>query len=64
MQKVTQLPFEKPIYDIEAKIDELKKLSAESGIDLSKQIETLTLQSNDFRKKLYDNLKPYERKKL
>lgn len=61
MANVTQLPFEKPIYDIEDKIEELKKLSAESGIDLSKQIDTLTAQAEDFKKNLYDNLKPYER---
>lgn len=61
MANVTQLPFEKPIYDIEDKIEELKKLSAESGIDLSKQIDTLTAQAEDFKKNLYANLKPYER---
>ena len=61
MAKVTQLPFEKPIYDIEAKIEELKALSAESGIDLSKQIDTLTAQSHEFKKNLYSNLKAYQR---
>ena len=61
MQRVTQLPFEKPIYEIEDKIEELKKLSDESGIDLSKQIETLTKQAEEFKEKLYNNLKPYER---
>ena len=61
MSKITQLPFEKPIYDIEAKIEELKALSAESGIDLSKQIDTLTAQSEEFKKNLYSNLKAYQR---
>ena len=61
MQRVTQLPFEKPIYEIEDKIEELKKLSKDSGIDLSQQIETLTAQAEEFKKKLYNNLKPYER---
>jgi len=61
MAKVTQLPFEKPIYDIEDKINELQQLSDESGIDLSAQIMTLTNQAEDFKKNLYDNLKPYER---
>ena len=35
MANVTQLPFEKSIYEIEAKIEELKQLSEESGIDLT-----------------------------
>ncbi len=61
MQRVTQLPFEKPIYEIEDKIEELKKLSKESGIDLSSQIDTLTNQAEEFKKKLYSDLKPYER---
>ena len=61
MQKVTQLEFEKPIYEIEDKIDELKNLSKESGYDLSSQIETLTAQAEDFKKNLYSKLKPYER---
>jgi len=61
MAKVTQLPFEKPIYEIEDKIEELKALSKESGIDLSKQIDTLTNQADEFKKNLYENLKPYER---
>ncbi len=61
MSKITQLPFEKPIYDIEDKIEELKMLSNESGIDLTSQIETLTKQAEEFKKNLYNNLKPYER---
>ncbi|MCR4881117.1 MAG: acetyl-CoA carboxylase carboxyltransferase subunit alpha [bacterium] len=61
MQKVTQLPFEKPIYEIEDKIEELKNLSRDSGIDLSAQIDTLTKQAEEFKKKLYNNLQPYER---
>ena len=61
MQRVTQLPFEKPIYEIQDKIEELKNLSKESGIDLSAQIDTLTSQAEEFKKKLYNNLQPYER---
>ena len=35
------LDFEKPILDIQEKIEELKKMSLESGMDLNKDIETL-----------------------
>jgi len=61
MQRVTQLPFEKPIYEIEEKIEELKHLNKNSETDLSGQIETLTNQLIEFKRNLYDNIKPYER---
>lgn len=35
------LDFEKPILEIQEKIEELKKISLESGMDLNKEIETL-----------------------
>ena len=35
------LDFEKPIMEIQEKIEELKKMSLESGMDLNKDIETL-----------------------
>ena len=59
MRSVIQLPFEKPIYEIEEKIEELKTLNENSETDLGGQIETLTNQLTEFKKNLYDNLKPY-----
>ena len=35
----TALDFEKPILEIQEKIEELKKMSLESGMDLNKDIE-------------------------
>ena len=35
----TVLDFEKPIMEIQEKIEELKKISMESGMDLNKEIE-------------------------
>ena len=34
---MTVLDFEKPITEIQEKIDELKKISLESGMDLNKE---------------------------
>ena len=34
------LDFEKPIVEIQKKIDELKQMSEVSGLDIDKQIET------------------------
>jgi len=55
------LEFEKPIYKIQAKIDELKKISMESGMDLNKEIETLQGQAQDHKKELYGSLTPSQK---
>lgn len=55
------LEFEKPIIEIQQKIDELKKISLESGMDLNKEIETFEQQANDYKKELYSNLKPSQK---
>lgn len=57
----TILDFEKPIIEIQEKIEELKKISAESGMDLNKEIETFEQQADDYKKELYSNLKPAQK---
>ena len=58
---MTVLDFEKPITEIQEKIDELKKISLESGMDLNKEIETFEQQAEDYKKDLYSNLKPSQK---
>lgn len=55
------LDFEKPILEIQEKIEELKKISLESGMDLTKEIETFEQQAEDYKKDLYANLKPSQK---
>ncbi|MDD3436929.1 MAG: acetyl-CoA carboxylase carboxyltransferase subunit alpha [Candidatus Gastranaerophilales bacterium] len=55
------LEFEKPILEIQNKIEELKKISLESGMDLNKEIETFEQQAMDYKKELYANLKPAQK---
>ena len=55
------LDFEKPIIEIQKKIDELKKMSEESGMDLDNQIETFEKQAQDYKKELYSKLKPSQK---
>ncbi len=57
----TVLEFEKPIMEIQEKIEELKKISMESGMDLNKEIETFEQQAEDYKKDLYENLKPAQK---
>ncbi len=60
----TILDFEKPIMEIQEKIEELKKISLESGMDLDKEIETFEQQADDYRKELYSNLKPSQKMQI
>ena len=57
----TVLDFEKPIIEIQKKIDELKKMSEASGLDLDSQIETFEKQAQDYKKELYSKLKPSQK---
>lgn len=58
---MTILEFEKPLYEIQEKIQELKKISESSGMDVSEQIETFEKQANEYKKELYANLTPAQR---
>ena len=58
------LEFEKPIIEIQKKIEELKQMSADSGKDLNKVIETLEKEAEDFKKELYDNLNPAQKMQI
>lgn len=55
------LDFEKPIVEIQKKIDELKQMSEGSGIDLETQIQTFEQQAQDYKKELYSKLKPSQK---
>ena len=55
------LDFEKPIVEIQKKIDELKKMSEASGMDLDNQIQTFEQQAQDYKKELYSKLKPSQK---
>jgi acetyl-CoA carboxylase carboxyl transferase subunit alpha len=57
----TILEFEKPIIAIQEKIEELKKISLESGMDLNKEIATFEQQAIDYKKELYANLTPAQK---
>lgn len=55
------LEFEKPIIEIQEKIEELKKMSLESGMNLNNEIETFEKQASEYKKELYANLKPAQK---
>lgn len=53
--------FEKPISELEIKIGELQKFSAEKGIDLSQEISTLEKKVASLKKTIYGNLEPWQK---
>ena len=57
----TVLDFEKPIIDIQNKIEELRQLSESSGLDLEDQIESFEKQAKDKKKELYSALRPSQK---
>ncbi len=50
------LDFEKPIYEIEEKINNLKKMANEQGIDVLDEIDALEKKKNEIIKNEFENL--------
>src|SRR5699024_12309520 len=55
------LDFEKPIFDLKYQIDELKKISKDSEIDLREEINTLEERLAVLDDDIYSNLNPWNR---
>ena len=60
-KRVQVLDFEKSIYKIQDKIEELKKTSIDTHIDYDSEIKKLEEQTKLYKKDLYSNLKPYQK---
>ena len=58
------LNFEKPILEIQEKIEELKKMSLESGMDLNRDIEILEQEAEEYKKELFSNLDPTQKMQI
>lgn len=58
---VEPFDFEKPLYTIQEKIEELMRVSEETGINLQEEIEKLSAQAESYRQQLYQNLQPKEK---
>ncbi len=58
---MTILEFEKPIVEIQKKIQELKEISESSGMDVTAEIETFERQAMEYKKEVYASLTPAQR---
>lgn len=60
MPKRYFLDFEQSVAELENKIEELRFVQNESAVDISSEIEQLTLKSQQITKELYANLTPWQ----
>ena len=54
------IPLEKPLADLEAKIDELRRIASTQAINLDREIEEIEQRALVLRKQMFSNLSPYE----
>lgn len=55
------LEFEKPIVELERKIEELRKLASTEKLDLKKEVGRLETRLDVVKKEIYGNLTPWQR---
>lgn len=55
------LEFEKPIVELRDKVEELKKLTQDSEIDLTEEIKKMEARLEKLEQHIYGNLKPWQR---
>lgn len=58
---VPGLDFEKPIIELERKIEELKSFTAHKDIDITGEVKRLEEKLGHIKKDIYDNLTPWQR---
>ncbi|MDR2666312.1 MAG: acetyl-CoA carboxylase carboxyltransferase subunit alpha [Endomicrobium sp.] len=56
--------FEQPIVELNKRIDDLKKSSESSDIDLSEQVEDLEKTRDELKQKIYASLTPWQRMQI
>jgi acetyl-CoA carboxylase carboxyl transferase subunit alpha len=61
---MTRLDFEKPIVELEKKIQELKSFVSDKKIDLSSEVKRLEEKLESLRKETYSHLTPWQRVQL
>lgn len=58
------LDFEQPIAELEGKIEELRMVTSEGGVNISEEIKTLKNKSHELTKKIFTNLSDWQIVKL
>ncbi|MFH1452839.1 MAG: acetyl-CoA carboxylase carboxyltransferase subunit alpha [Armatimonadota bacterium] len=55
------LEVEKPIIELENKIEELKRVNKEGSVDLEKEIKALERKAEKLKKNIFENLSPWDK---
>lgn len=58
---MSYLPFEQPLVELRAKIDELKKFTTEKSIDMSDEIVTLEQKAEKLEKEIYGQISTWQK---
>ncbi|MFB0527648.1 MAG: acetyl-CoA carboxylase carboxyltransferase subunit alpha [bacterium] len=64
MAEVEGLDFERPVVELEKKIEELKSLGADNKVDFSKEIAGLEKKCEELKKEIFGNLTPWQKVQL
>jgi acetyl-CoA carboxylase carboxyl transferase subunit alpha len=63
-RKPLLLDFEKPLLDLESRIDQIRELAVENGVDVSDQIRQLETRALQLRQEIFSSLSPSQRLQL
>ena len=63
-RKPLLLDFEKPLIELESRIDQIRELAAENGVDVSDQIRQLETRAMQLRQEIFSSLSPSQRLQL
>ena len=58
------LEFEKPVIELERKINEMKEYALSTGVDLGDDISRLEKKADQLRQEIYSNLSRWQRVQL
>ncbi|PSB02267.1 acetyl-CoA carboxylase carboxyltransferase subunit alpha [Merismopedia glauca] len=60
-RKPLLLDFEKPLAELEARIDQIRQLAEENNVDVSEQIRQLEARASQLRQEIFSSLSPAQR---
>ena len=63
-RKPLLLDFEKPLAELETRIDQIRELASENGVDVSDQIRQLEARAVQLRQEIFTSLSPLQRLQL
>ncbi len=58
---MNKLEFEKPIYELEKKIEELRNLGSDKNIDIDPEIKKIEQKLQKMKDEIYNNLTDWQR---